>query len=197
MESHNVSPNGAPRVHKATKAEELWEIIKFALIALIIVVPIRTYIAKPFIVEGASMVPTFEDKNYLIVDEISYRLSDPKRGDVIVFHPPQNDAVYYIKRVIGLPGETIAIEKGKVTIKNTEHPDGFPLDEDYVSELGTTTLTRTLGETDYFVMGDNRPYSSDSRYFGVLPRDHIRGRAFLRLYPLKDISLFPGEHHSY
>ena len=197
MESHNISPNSTPRVHKATKAEELWEIIKFALIALVIVVPVRAYIAKPFIVEGASMVPTFEDKNYLIVDEISYRLSDPKRGDVIVFHPPQNDAVYYIKRVIGLPGETIVIEKGNVTIKNTEHPDGFPLDETYVSELGTTTLTRTLGEEDYFVMGDNRPYSSDSRYFGVLPRDHIRGRALLRLYPLKDISLFPGEHHSY
>lgn len=197
MEPHTISPNNAPHVHKATKAEELWEIIKFALIALVIVVPVRAYIAKPFIVEGASMVPTFEDKNYLIVDEITYRLSDPKRGDVIVFHPPQNDTVYYIKRVIGLPGETISIEKGKVTIKNTEHPDGFALEENYVSELGTTTLTRTLGAGEYFVMGDNRPYSSDSRYFGVLPRDHIRGRALLRLYPLKDISVFPGEHHNY
>ncbi len=192
---HTPEPvNPTPPSPKHTKAQELWEIIKFALVALVIVVPIRAYIAKPFIVEGASMVPTFEDRNYLIVDEISYRITDPKRGEVVIFHPPQNEKVYYIKRVIGLPGETVVIEKGKVNIKNAEHPEGFTLTEPYVSELGTTTLTRELGPTDYFVMGDNRPYSSDSRYFGVLPRDHIRGRAFLRLYPVKDIAAFPGEH---
>jgi signal peptidase I len=182
---------------KKSKMKDLWEILKFAIVALLIVIPIRTYIAKPFIVEGASMVPTFKDKNYLIVDEISYHLGDPKRGDVVVFHPPQNPSVYYIKRVIGLPGETVVIKNGIVTIKNKENPEGMILEEPYVSEIGTTTLTKEIGPLEYFVMGDNRPYSSDSRYWGALPRDHIEGRAFLRLLPVDDIDLFPGEHRTY
>ncbi len=182
---------------KKSKMKDLWEILKFAIVALLIVIPIRTYIAKPFIVEGASMVPTFKDKNYLIVDEISYHLGDPKRGDVVVFHPPQNPSVYYIKRVIGLPGETVVIKNGIVTIKNKENPEGIILEEPYVSEIGTTTLTKEIGPLEYFVMGDNRPYSSDSRYWGALPRDHIEGRAFLRLLPVDDIDLFPGEHRTY
>lgn len=143
------------------------------------------------------MVPTFQDKNYLIVDEISYHLGDPSRGDVVVFHPPQNEAVYYIKRIIGLPGETVSINKGVVTITNEANPKGFVLEEPYISEIGTSTLTKELGAKEYFVMGDNRPYSSDSRYWGALPRDHIEGRAFLRLLPIKNIDVFPGEHHSY
>ncbi len=178
--------------------ESFWELVRFALITVIIALGVRFYIAQPFIVSGASMVPTFEDKQYLIVDELSYHLGDPVRGDVVVFHPPkQPRCIDYVNRVIGLPNETITINNGIVTIKNTTHPEGFVLDEPYISEPATNTITRELGPDEYFVMGDNRPYSSDSRVWGVLPRENIVGRAFLRLLPLGDISVLPGVYRAY
>lgn len=184
---------------KSKDGSSFWELVRFALIALIIVIPFRLFVAQPFKVSGSSMVPTFQDQNYLIVDEISYRLEKPKRGDVVIFHPPgQGKGIYYIKRVIGLPGETIKINGSTVTISNAENKDGFVLDEPYVKNKSTSdNIEKTLGETDYFVMGDNRPWSSDSRAWGTLPRENIVGRAFLRLLPLKEISTFPGEYNNY
>jgi signal peptidase I len=184
---------------KSKDGSSFWELVRFALIALIIVIPFRLFVAQPFKVSGSSMVPTFQDQNYLIVDEISYRLEKPKRGDVVIFHPPgQGKGIYYIKRVIGLPGETIKINGSTVTISNAENKDGFVLDEPYVKNKSTSdNIEKTLGETDYFVMGDNRPWSSDSRAWGTLPRENIVGRAFLRLLPLKEISAFPGEYNNY
>lgn len=180
------------------KKESWWELIRFALITVLLALALRFYVAQPFIVSGASMVPTFHDKEYLIVDEISYRFENPSRGDVIVFHPPGQPAgIYYIKRVIGLPGETINIAGGKVTITNTKYPEGFVLDEPYISAEPTNILTRVLGSDEYFVMGDNRPFSSDSRTWGTLPRENITGRAFLRLLPLSKINIFPGKHTTY
>ena len=176
---------------------EFWDIIKFAFIALLIVIPIRIFVAQPFRVSGTSMVPTFQDKQYLIVDEISYRFENPARGDVIILHPPQDPSVYYIKRIVGLPGETISIDGSTVTIKNAQHPDGFVLDESYVVNKGDNHMTKVLGPTEYFVMGDNRPFSSDSRSWGVLPRGNIVGRPILRLFPPSTISVFPGAFHSY
>lgn len=180
---------------KKKKGDSFWDLIKFALVALIIVLPIRVFIAQPFIVSGASMVPTFEDKDYLIVDELSYHLSQPSRGDVIIFHPPKDPSIYYIKRIIGLPNETVILSGSSVTIKNSEHPDGFDLSEPYITNKSSDTVTKTLGADEYFVMGDNRPASYDSRGWGILPRDHIIGRAFLRLYPFNHVSIFPGEAH--
>lgn len=192
---NNGSETSAPEIQRE---ESWWELIRFAIIVLIIAIGVRVFVAQPFIVSGASMVPTFEDKNYLIIDEVSYRFSKPARGDVIVFHPPGHDrGIYYIKRVIGLPGETVIIKDGTVTIVNAEHMDGFVLKEPYLENLSDETLTRVLGEHEYFVMGDNRPASSDSRSWGTLPEKNIVGRAFLRLTPLKDIGIFPGSHHSY
>lgn len=144
------------------------------------------------------MVPTFEDKNYLIIDEISYRFQKPARGDVIVFHPPGHErGVYYIKRVIGLPGESVSIANGKITITNKEYPNGLALTEPYLKNLSYEDLSRTLGEGEYFVMGDNRPASSDSRAWGTLPEKNIVGRALIRLMPLSQIGVFPGVHHTY
>ncbi len=184
---------------KAKDGSSFWELVRFALIALIIVIPFRLFVAQPFKVSGSSMVPTFQDQNYLIVDEISYRFEEPKRGDVVIFHPPgQDKSIYYIKRVIGLPGETIKINGSTVTIVNADHKDGFVLDEPYIKNKSTSdNMEKTLGPTDYFVMGDNRPWSSDSRAWGTLPRKNIVGRAFLRLLPMKEISAFPGEHNNY
>ncbi|HYF29245.1 MAG TPA: signal peptidase I [Candidatus Paceibacterota bacterium] len=168
------------------------EILTFITLAVIIVIPIRLFVAQPFVVEGESMHPTFESGDYLIVDQLSYRFGSPKRGDPVVFRYPNDPSVFYIKRVIGLPGETVHIDKGKTSITK---PDGtkLALNESYVvAEDATYTLDSTLGEDEYFVMGDNRPRSSDSRVWGPLPREDLMGRAFIRLLPPATAGVLPG-----
>lgn len=172
------------------------ELLKFALVAVVIVVPVRLFVAQPFIVSGASMSPTFQNSDYLIVDELSYRLGNPQRGDVIIFQPPgQPKGVYYIKRVIGLPGETVDIANNTVTI-TTVGGETLTLDEPYVKNIGDGgPYHAVLPQGQYFVLGDNRPESSDSRVWGQLPRQNIVGRAFLRLLPLQQAQLLPGDAH--
>jgi signal peptidase I len=179
------------------KEHPLAEIIRFAILALIIVLPIRWFVAQPFIVSGASMENTFHDGSYLIVDQISYYLDDPKRGDVVIFRYPRDPSKFFIKRVIGLPGDRVIIEGDVIKIYNEEHPQGIILDEPYVDNMEPSpNIEEKLGEGEYYVMGDNRDASSDSRIWGVLTRDKIIGRAFLRLYPVDEIGVFPGEDRS-
>lgn len=170
------------------------DIIKFTLLSLVVVVPIRVFIAQPFLVSGSSMVPTFHDGEYLIVDEVSYYLNKPTRGDVIVFKYPYDRSKYFIKRIIGLPGETVEIDHGKVSIKNDENPDGFPLDESYIIDKnwGNRKTSMTLSSKEYFVMGDNRNASSDSREWGALAEDFITGHVKLRLLPVTKAEVSPG-----
>lgn len=185
-------------VETITKKEPhpLTEIVQFALIALIIVIPIRWFIAQPFIVSGASMENTFHTGEYLIVDQISYRFEEPQAGDIIVFRYPKNPSTFFIKRIIGVPGDTISIDGNVVTITNDTHPNGYVLDEEYIKDMAPNTfLTEELGDREYFVMGDNRDHSSDSRVWGILQRENIVGRALLRLFPFNKIDLMPGEHH--
>ncbi len=171
------------------------EILNFALIALVIVLPIRMFIAQPFIVSGASMESTFSTGQYLIVDQVSYRFNEPERGDVIIFRYPKDPSKFFIKRIIGIPGDTIDIKGNAVTVKNATNQDGTVLDEPYVLDMApNTTLTEVLGDKEYFVMGDNRDASSDSRMWGVLQRDKIVGRAFLRLYPFTTAGVLPGKY---
>lgn len=180
------------------KKESFWrEIIKFTFFALIFVLPIRLFIAQPFIVSGASMDPTFETGEYLIVDQISYHVGDPERGEIVIFKYPKDETKYFIKRVIGLPGDTIELDGTSVTIKNREHPSGFTLQEPYITAKNEKIehMTVTLKENNYFVMGDNRRQSSDSRMWGTLPRDLIVGTPFVRLFPLTRIGLHPGDTH--
>jgi signal peptidase I len=151
------------------------------------------FIAQPFIVSGASMAETFHTGEYLIVDQVSYYLHDPSRGDVIIFRYPRDPSKYFIKRVIGLPGDTIIVEEGKVMIKNAANPEGFYLDEPYVRSMRTPErIEQLLGSREYFVMGDNRDESSDSRAWGVLQKERIVGRAFLRLFPPTAVDVLPG-----
>lgn len=175
-----------------TWREFLIEILKFTVMALVIVIPVRLYVAQPFIVSGSSMDPTFYDGEYLIVDELSYRFSAPERGDVIIFRYPLEPKKFYIKRLIGLPGETVQITNGVVTITKPTG-ESFVLDQPYVKLTRNDSENRTLGADEYFVMGDNRAASSDSRSWGPINRKHIVGKAFLRLFPVTDISVFPGE----
>jgi signal peptidase I len=170
------------------------EILRFAFFALIIVLPVRMFIAQPFIVSGASMETTFSTGQYLIVDQLTYHFEEPMRGDVIIFRYPKDPSKFFIKRVIGLPGDTVHIEGSDVTITNAAHPEGMLLDETYVHSMRPgTPLTEVLGDGEYFVMGDNRDASSDSRAWGVLQRDNIIGRAFLRLFPLAEVGVLPGK----
>lgn len=167
------------------------ETLKFSLVAILIVLPFRIFIAQPFLVSGASMSPNFETGHYLIVDQLSYNFKEPARGEVIIFKYPNDTKKFFIKRIIGLPQETVVLEDSKVFIKNKDNPQGFELKENYLKNLGNNKSEITLGETEYFVMGDNRPASSDSRVWGSLPKDLIVGRAFLRLYPFNQIEIFP------
>lgn len=185
-----------PTQNIPVKEESLMrEIIRFSFYALIIVLPIRMFIAQPFIVSGASMETTFSTGQYLIVDQLTYHFEEPLRGDVIVFRYPKDPSKFFIKRIIGMPGDTIHIEGSEVTITNEENPEGMKLDEEYVHSMRpTSTITEVLGEGEYFVMGDNRDASSDSRAWGVLQRDKIVGRALIRLFPLTEIGVLPGKY---
>ena len=174
--------------------EKSWdwkELVKLVLISLIIVVPFRLYVAQPFVVDGLSMYPTFDNSEYLIVDELSYRFEEPARGSVLVFKYPKDPSKSFIKRIIGLPGEIVSIEGGVVTITSSEHPKGLVLDEPYIKLAKKDTQSYTLGQDEYFVMGDNRLQSADSRLWGPVPRANIIGRPIIRAWPP---AFYPGDH---
>lgn len=163
------------------------------LLIVIVVIPIRTFVVSPFVVDGESMHPTFENLDYLVIDELVYDFSSPARGDVIVFRYPNDPSVFYIKRIIGLPGETVSINHGTVSVTRTDGTE-LTLSEPYVvNEDATYTKSVTLAKDQYFVMGDNRPNSSDSRVWGPLPSKDIVGRVDLRLLPATNAGFFPGE----
>jgi signal peptidase I len=187
--------HGSPFVPEpeTSRASSFWETIKFIFLAIIIVIPIRLFIAQPFVVHGESMDPTLAQGQYLIVDELSYHISHPKRGDVVILRYPQNPKLFFVKRVIGLPGETINIEGRDVTIYNDEHPEGFMLDEPYVEFPSNNNLEKKIADDEYFVMGDNRARSSDSRIWGTVPEKLMVGRALIRLFPLDSAALLPGD----
>jgi len=169
----------------------IWEILKIVIIALLIVVPIRYFLFQPFFVRGQSMEPTFENGDYLIIDEISYRFGSPQRGEVVVFKYPQNPSQRYIKRIVGLPGETVEIEAGSVIIFNREGSQ--ILDElDYLPASIQTPgdIHLSLDEDEYFVLGDNRVSSADSRSWGPLPEENIVGRVLFRAWPFTALAKF-------
>ena len=171
----------------------VWEFFKIIVIAAIIVLPIRYFLFQPFIVKGESMVPYLHSGDYLIIDEISYRFSDPKRGDIVVLNYPVDKTQRFIKRVIGLPGETVDIEDGKVAI--LKGGESFVLNENYLpNNLKTDgNVHMELKENEYFVLGDNREFSYDSRRWGVLPKEYIIGKAFFRVFPISSMTLMEGQ----
>lgn len=170
------------------------EFLKLLAIAVLVVIPFRLFIAQPFVVDGASMVPTFENGQYLVVDELTYHFRGPERGSVLIFKYPKDPKKYFIKRVIGLPNEKVVIEDGKVTIINSNNPQGFTLEEEYVTFPKEDTASYELRDDEYFVLGDNREGSADSRFWGPLPEKNIIGRPIFRLWPL---SIWPGDVKEY
>ncbi len=190
----SVSSSRGEIIMRHSFLKEAWETIRFIIIALIIVIPIRLFIAQPFIVSGASMDPTFADGQYLIVDEISYRFNEPARGDVVIFKYPKDPKKYFIKRIIGLPGENVVInEKGEVSAQQKGSDTIISLKEPYVHFPKNEPSLRALGDDEYFVMGDNREGSYDSRMWGPVKRSLLIGKALVRLFPVTQVDIFPGQ----
>lgn len=176
-----------------TAASFFWELIKVFLIAVIIIIPIRYFLVQPFFVRGASMEPSFHNGEYLVIDQLSYRFREPQRGEVIVFRFPENPSQFFIKRIVGLPGDEITVRDGVVFLRNEDFLQEVQLDESGYLSAGTRTggsLTTQLTDGQYFVLGDNRVASSDSRSWGALSRNHIVGRVWVRAWPLTEMTTF-------
>lgn len=179
----------------------VFELIKVVAISLAIIIPVRYYLIQPFYVKGASMEPNFYDKEYLIIDEISYRFHTPERGDIIVFKYPRNQEEYFIKRIIGLPGEKVQIKDGSAYVYNQDNPLGVKLEEPYLSAgdktYGLNEEIITLSSSEYYVLGDNRNSSKDSRSFGPVDKKLITGRVLLRGWPFNKIDVFSAPAYNY
>lgn len=170
----------------ASWQQYLLEITKVVVISLVIVLPVRTFLMTPYYVQQESMMPNFQPNNYLIVNRWSLRSNELDRGDVTVFKvPDEKDAL--IKRVIGLPGETIEVKERSVFINGEEIDESSYLAED-IETWGNVNLS--LGEDEYFMMGDNRNHSLDSRHFGAINIEQMVGRASVRLLPVSQIERF-------
>jgi signal peptidase I len=173
------------------------EVVELALVAVGGVFLIRTFLVQPFLVNGSSMVPNFEDGDYLLVDELTYRFRPPERGEVVVFHYPNDTSTYFIKRIIGLPHERIEITDGRIVLFKEGNPQGEVLHEPYLAPGYITSGERTiaLGEDEYFVLGDNRSYSFDSRSWGALSRNELVGVVRLRLWPFANVQAFAAPQY--
>ncbi len=169
-----------------------FDFLKVFVMAVAIIIPVRYFLFQPFVVTGDSMRPNFHDGNYLIIDELTYRFRLPHRGEVVVMRFPKDTTQFFIKRIVALPGERIVIKDGQVTIYNAQHSEGLVLDEPYLSAQNITygNIDRVLSGDEFFVLGDNRLSSSDSRVWGILPRADIVGRVYLRLFPVQELELF-------
>lgn len=169
------------------------ELAKIITLVIMIIVLVRYFLFRPFDVQGASMEPNYVEDEYLIIDELSYRFSLPERGDVIVFRSQDKNKEFFLKRIVGLPNEKIKVQGGKVVVYNGIQPDGVVIDEDMylpASEFTDGELVVTLEGDEYFVLGDNRGVSFDSRKFGPINRDSIVGRVWLRGWPVEKFGLF-------
>lgn len=178
----------------------VWEILEVVLIALITVFIVRTFIVQPFLVSGASMEPTFDDGNYLLIDEATYYFRDPQRGEVTVFRYPADRRTFFIKRIVGLPGERVVVESGLVKIGLAGSQEELQLlDEPYLEEgmLTSGSIDVTLSEDEYFVLGDNRPNSFDSRNWGTLEEDNIIGLVRIQIFPFEEFGTVTSPQYSY
>jgi len=166
--------------------EYFLNLIEFVLLLILVVLPLRFFLFEPFLVRGQSMEPNFHNFDYLIIDKFTYQFREPQRGEVVVFRPPFDKKVFYIKRIIGLPLEKIIIDESKVIIFNNDYPQGFVLDESYLQNHYTLgKIEVNLGPNEYFVLGDNREASYDSRKWGPIKKEDITGRVVFQFSLVK------------
>ena len=179
--------HGGPSMGKAVS-----RIALYALVALSIITPIRLWVAQPFVISGNSMIPAFQPGDYLVVDELSYRSAAPQRGDVIIFEYPLDPELVFIKRIVGLPGEGVHIRDGVVSIMGTNSTTTHILIEPYraTAVVQKEKFDVLLHDDEYYVLGDNRDGSSDSRVWGPLTKKFIVGRVAMRMLPLSRATIF-------
>lgn len=169
------------------------DFLETIVVSLAIFAVVYVFLFMPHQVDGKSMEPNFHNGEYILTDKLSYRFNAPKRGDVVVFHSPQDERSDFIKRIIGVPGDTLKVEKGYVYLNDQR------LEENYINDPGGVLSGRFLREglevtvppDQYLVMGDNRDHSSDSREWGFVGIDGIVGRAFFRYWPVKAFGVVP------
>ncbi len=174
------------------------DILQTVVLALAIFMIAYLFLFQPHQVKGHSMDPNFDDNEYLLTDKVTYRFNAPKRGDVIVFNAPVNRREDYIKRIIGLPGEKVAVRGGKVYINGHELPEPYLAPNTYTDSaafLGEGT-EYSIGSDEYIVMGDNRGHSSDSRSWGAVKRSDFIGRAWVVYWPPRDTGAIPPQSYS-
>lgn len=167
------------------------DFLETIVVSLAIFAVVYIFLFQPHQVDGRSMEPNFHNGEYILTDKLSYRIHPPKRGDVVVFHSPQDERVDFIKRIVGVPGDTLEVSGGHVYLNGTR------LEEDYINDPGQVLAGRFMHEdqsievTDghYLVMGDNRLHSSDSREWGLVTTAEIVGRAFFRYWPASEFGI--------
>lgn len=196
----------APEEEYLSTGALLIEMVKVLALAALVIIPIRTFLFQPFFVQGSSMEPNFDDGEYLVISEFGYKYTkipvldievhpfrELIRQEPMVFRFPKDPSQFFIKRVIGLPGESVEIKQGKVYIYNKIHPDGYALDESgYLSPaVKTSDLPKTpVGDSEYFVLGDNRAFSYDSRSFGPIEKTAVIGEVLLRAWPISEFNIY-------
>ena len=181
-------------------ASQLLDFLETIALAFVIFLVIDTFVMQPHVVKGNSMLPNFHTGERIFTESVGYRFGTPKRGDIIVFRYPYAPDNEYIKRIIGLPGDEIRLSAGGVTIIDALHPQGFTLKEPYLGRDVRTTgkkflpdnTTYKVPDNAYFVLGDNRQESSDSREWGSVPKNNLIGRVFVRYWPPSALSLIQG-----
>jgi len=190
MAAQHEQAAGAASNERSAASSLLREVAEVVVLAVILYVGI-SFAVQAVHVEGLSMYATLDNNDYLIANKIDYRLHAPQRGDIVILRPPTNNSTDFIKRIIGLPGERILIRSGVVYI------NGHRLDEPYLPEAWVSETNwpdnssgRVMGADEYFVMGDNRNRSQDSRFFGPISRDRIDGKAWFRIWPLADFDIY-------
>jgi len=178
----------------------VYEIVKTVIVVLVFALIIRTFLVQPFVVDGSSMEPTFHNHEYLMVEKLNFAFHSPQRGDIVVFKYPLNPSLNYVKRIIGVPGDRVVIAQGKVTVYNNLNPNGLALNEAYIPRDLQTKVSGELSEhtwsvdqNSYFVLGDNRDHSDDSRSWGLVPQPNIVGKVWLTVYPFEDFGVV---HHA-
>ncbi len=207
MENPSVPPTPAQSDEEYLSTGSLLiEMVKILVLAAVVIIPIRAFLFQPFFVQGSSMEPNFDDGEYLVISEFGLKRTqipvanievnpwrDLSRQEPIVFRFPKDPSQFFIKRVIALPGESVEIKGGKVYIYNKVHLDGYILDESAYLDptVKTSDLAKTaVADDEYFVLGDNRPFSYDSRSLGPIKKTAIIGRVLLRAWPVSELTLY-------
>jgi signal peptidase I len=202
VEEDSVNKKSQPKIIMLNFLKFIFELFKLVLIVIVLAAAIRYFLISPYQVDGSSMTPTLTDKDYLLVEKVNFIFRNPSRGDIVVFRYPLNTTINYVKRIIGVAGDKITIKDGNITVSNSQYPSGVVLQENYLSTSSKTSVmgdssekSWVVSEGEFFVLGDNREHSDDSRSWGIVPKENILGKVWLEVYPREHFGIV--EHATY